>query len=147
MTSLNGYAGSLRCDWTKDEVTSIYQLPLLQLIYRAATIYRQFHDASEVQVCTLLSIKTGGCPEDCAYCPQAARYQTNVETHALLSLEEVVEKAHKAKEAGATRFCMGAAWREVRDNKEFDHVLTMVKAVNHVGLEVCATLGMVTEEQ
>ena len=97
-----------------DEIREIYNTPLLELIYRAATVHREHQEASEVQVCTLLSIKTGGCPEDCAYCPQAARYQTGVKAHALLETEEVISYATKAREAGSTRFCMGAAWREVR---------------------------------
>lgn len=137
----------VRHDWTSDEIAGIYNLPLLELVYKAATVHRQFHDPSEVQVCSLLSIKTGGCPEDCAYCPQSAEYHTDVEVQALLPIEEVLEKARNAKDSGATRFCMGAAWREVRDNRDFDRVLEMVKGVNGLGLEVCATLGMVTEEQ
>jgi biotin synthase len=100
-----------------------------------------------VQVCTLLSIKTGGCPEDCAYCPQAARYNTDVNVQALMKKEEVLEYAKKAKAAGSTRFCMGAAWREVRDNRDFDKVVDMVKGVNELGMEVCCTLGMLNEYQ
>src|SRR5206468_1623344 len=130
-----------------DEIREIYNSPLLELIYRAATVHREHQQASEVQVCTLLSIKTGGCPEDCAYCPQAARYQTGVKAHALLQTEEVISCATKAKEAGSTRFCMGAAWREVRSNRDFDRVIEMVKAVNDLGMEVCCTLGMLNEEQ
>lgn len=130
-----------------EEVQEIYNTPLLELIYRAATVHRKYNDTAEVQVCTLLSIKTGGCPEDCAYCPQAARYNTGVEVQALMKKEEVLEYAAKAKHAGSTRFCMGAAWREVRDNKDFDRVLDMVRGVNEMGLEVCCTLGMLNEEQ
>ena len=137
----------VRHDWTKDEIKHIYNFPLLELIYKAATVHRQYHDPSEVQVCSLLSIKTGGCTEDCGYCSQSVHYDTGVKTQSLLSVEEVMEKARNAKEAGATRFCMGAAWREVRDNRDFDRVLTIVKAVNDLGLEVCSTLGMITEEQ
>jgi biotin synthase len=137
----------IRNDWTREEISEIYHSPVMELIYRAATVHRQFHEPSEVQVCTLLSIKTGGCPEDCAYCPQAARYHTDVEVHKLMKVEEVLQSALEAKEAGSTRFCMGAAWREVRDNKDFDKVLAMVKGVNQMGLEVCCTLGMLTEEQ
>ena len=136
-----------RNNWTLSEVQDTYDLPLLELIYRAATIHRQFQDTGEVQVCTLLSIKTGGCPEDCAYCPQAARYNTGVDVQALMKKEEVLEYASRAKAAGSTRFCMGAAWREVRDNKDFDRVLDMVKGVNELGMEVCCTLGMLNEEQ
>jgi biotin synthase len=137
----------IRNNWTLAEVKSVYNTPLLELIYKAATLHREYNETGEVQVCTLLSIKTGGCSEDCAYCPQAARYTTNVTVQALMKKEEVLEYAAKAKEAGSTRFCMGAAWREVRDNKDFDRVLDMVKGVNEMGMEVCCTLGMLTEEQ
>jgi biotin synthase len=136
-----------RTDWTKEEIGEIFNSPLLDLVYRAATVHRQFHDPLEVQVCTLLSVKTGGCPEDCAYCPQAARYHTDVKVHKLMEVGEVLSKAQEAKEAGSTRFCMGAAWREVRDNRDFDKVIDMVKGVNHLGMEVCCTLGMLTSEQ
>jgi biotin synthase len=132
---------------TIEEVRNIYETPLLELIFKAASIHRQHNDTGEVQVCTLLSIKTGGCSEDCAYCPQAARYNTGVDVQALMKKEEVLEYAAKAKAAGSTRFCMGAAWREVRDNKDFDRVLDMVKGVNEMGMEVCCTLGMLTEDQ
>jgi biotin synthase len=137
----------VRNDWRLEEIQEIYNMPLLELIYRAATVHRQYNETGEVQVCTLLSIKTGGCSEDCAYCPQAARYHTDVQVHALMKQEEVMEYAAKAKAAGSTRFCMGAAWREVRDNRDFDRVLDMVKGVNAMGMEVCCTLGMLTEEQ
>ena len=137
----------LRNNWTIEEIKEIYDTPLLDLIYRAATIHREYNDTGEVQVCTLLSIKTGGCPEDCAYCPQAARYNTGVNVQALMQKKEVLEYAAKAKAAGSTRFCMGAAWREVRDNKDFDRVLEMVKGVNELGMEVCCTLGMLNEDQ
>jgi biotin synthase len=136
-----------RNNWTRQEITEIYNTPVLDLIYKAATVHREYHDASEVQVCTLLSVKTGGCPEDCAYCPQAARYHTDVKVHKLMDVEEVMQKAIDAKESGSTRFCMGAAWREVRDNKDFDKVLDMVKGVSTLGMEVCCTLGMLTNEQ
>ena len=137
----------IRNDWNIEEIKDIYNTPLLDLIYRAASLHREYNDTGEVQVCTLLSIKTGGCPEDCAYCPQAARYSTGVDVQALMKKEEVLEYAAKAKSAGSTRFCMGAAWREVRDNKDFDRVLEMVKGVNEMGMEVCCTLGMLNEEQ
>jgi biotin synthase len=137
----------IRNDWTLEEVKEIYHLPLLELAYRASQLHRKYMGTAEVQVCTLLSIKTGGCPEDCAYCPQAARYNTDVKAQKLMSKEEVLSAAERAKEGGSTRFCMGAAWREVRDNRDFDRVLDMVKGVNEVGLEVCCTLGMLTEEQ
>jgi biotin synthase len=138
---------AIRTDWTRREVAEIYNLPLLELVYQAATVHRAHHNPQEVQVCTLLSVKTGGCPEDCAYCPQAARYHTDVKVHKLLEVEEVLNAAQAAKESGSTRFCMGAAWREVRDNRDFDKVLSMVQGVNGLGLEVCCTLGMLTEEQ
>lgn len=137
----------IRNDWNKAEIAQIYRTPLLELVFRAAEMHRKYHTANEVQVCTLLSVKTGGCPEDCAYCPQAARYHTGVTVHKLMEVEEVVEAAKKAKEAGSTRFCMGAAWREVKDNSDFDKVLEMVKEVNQLDMEVCCTLGMLTEEQ
>lgn len=137
----------IRNNWSIDEVKKIYNSPLLDLIYRAATVHRNCNDTGEVQVCTLLSIKTGGCTEDCAYCPQAARYNTGVNVQALMKKEEVLEYARKAKDAGSTRFCMGAAWREVRDNRDFDRVLDMVRGVNELGLEVCCTLGMLSEQQ
>jgi biotin synthase len=137
----------IKINWTLKEIAEIYHSPILELIYKAATIHRQFHDPQEVQVCTLLSIKTGGCTEDCAYCPQAARYHTDVQVHKLMATAEVIEAAQKAKENGSTRFCMGAAWREVRDNKDFDRVIDMVKGVSNMGLEVCCTLGMLTHEQ
>lgn len=138
---------AFRNDWTIEEVKEIYHTPLMELMYRAATVHREYNHTGEVQVCTLLSIKTGGCPEDCAYCPQAARYHTDVKVQALMQQEEVLAYAKKAKEAGSTRFCMGAAWREVRDNRDFDRVLEMVKGVNALGMEVCCTLGMLTGEQ
>lgn len=138
---------SIRNNWTREEIADIYNSSMMELIYRAATVHREFHDPNEVQVCTLLSVKTGGCPEDCAYCPQAARYHTDVKVHKLLEVGEVIAKAQEARENGSTRFCMGAAWREVRDNRDFDKVLDMVKGVNDLGMEVCCTLGMLTPEQ
>ena len=137
----------IRNNWTKEEISEIYNLPLLELIFKAATIHREYHATGEVQVCTLLSIKTGGCPEDCAYCPQAARYNTGLDVQPLMKKEEVLAYAKRAKDAGSTRFCMGAAWREVRDNRDFDRVLEMVEGVNELGMEVCCTMGMLTEEQ
>ena len=134
-------------DLTRADVAAIYHSPLLELVYRAATVHREHHAPGEVQLCTLLSVKTGGCPEDCAYCPQAARYHTGIDRHGLLDLDAVLEAAREAREAGSTRFCMGAAWREVRDNRHFDEVLEMVSGVRDLGLEVCCTLGMLTESQ
>jgi len=132
---------------TKEALVELYNKPLLELVFEAATIHRQFHNPREVQMSSLLSIKTGGCPEDCGYCPQAARYHTDVEAHKLLSVESVIEQATNAKANGSSRLCMGAAWREVRDNRDFDTVIEMVKAVNDLDMEVCATLGMMNENQ
>ncbi|WP_338794115.1 biotin synthase BioB [Bernardetia sp. MNP-M8] len=137
----------IKTNWTRAEIAEIYNTPVLELIYKGASVHRKFHETSEVQVCTLLSVKTGGCPEDCAYCPQAARYHTDVEASRMLKNQEIVEKAKEAKESGSTRFCMGAAWREVRNGREFDRVVDAVKEINGMGLEVCCTLGMLTEEQ
>lgn len=130
-----------------EDILAVYRKPLLELITEAANVHRKFHQAGEVLVSSLISIKTGGCSEDCGYCPQAARYNTNVNVHKLMQVEEVLEKASKAKAGGASRVCMGAAWREVRDNRDFDRVLEMVAEVNKMGLEVCCTLGMLNEHQ
>ncbi len=138
---------TIRNDWTLEEISNIYNRPLLDLIYEAATVHRMNKAYAEVQVSSLISIKTGGCPEDCAYCPQAARYHTDVEVEPLMSVEAVKARAEAAKANGASRLCMGAAWREVRDNSHFDRVLDMVSEVNAMGMEVCCTLGMLTYEQ
>lgn len=138
---------NIRTDWTLEEVNALYHQPMLELVYQAATVHRHWHKASEVQVCTLLSVKTGGCTEDCSYCGQAARYHTDIKVKALMSKEEVISCAQRAKEAGSSRFCMAAAWREVRDNRDFERILDMVEGVNALGLEVCCTLGMLTEDQ
>jgi biotin synthase len=132
---------------TKEALLALYNKPLLELVFEAATVHRQFHNPREVQMSSLLSIKTGGCPEDCGYCPQAARYHTDVEAHKLMTVDSVVEQAKNAKANGSSRLCMGAAWREVRDNKDFDNVIEMVQAVNDLGMEVCCTLGMMNEDQ
>ncbi len=132
---------------TKETLLALYNKPLLELVFEAATVHRQFHNPREVQMSSLLSIKTGGCSEDCGYCPQAARYHTNVEAHKLMSVESVIEQATNAKANGSSRLCMGAAWREVRDNKDFDNVIEMVQAVNNLDMEVCCTLGMMNEDQ
>ena len=137
----------IRNDWTIPEIETIYNAPLMELIFKAATVHHQYNNTAEVQVCTLLSIKTGGCSEDCGYCPQSAKFKTDIEVEPSMKTETVLEYAQKAKDAGSTRFCMGAAWREVRDNKDFDRVLEMVKGVNEMGMEVCCTLGMLTGEQ
>jgi biotin synthase len=132
---------------SQEKLLELYNKPLLELIFEAATVHRQYHNPREVQMSSLLSIKTGGCPEDCGYCPQAARYQTDVEAHKLMSVDTVLEQAKNAKANGSSRLCMGAAWREVRDNKDFDSVVEMVQAVNDLDMEVCCTLGMLNENQ
>jgi biotin synthase len=136
----------IRHDWTRDEVRALFDLPFNDLLFRAAGAHREHFDPNQVQISTLLSVKTGGCPEDCAYCPQAARYDTGLKAQKLMSTEEVLEKARAAKDAGATRFCMGAAWRAPKD-RDVEKVADMVRAVNALGLETCATLGMLTESQ
>jgi biotin synthase len=138
---------ALRYDWTRESVREIYHRPLLDLIFAAQQIHRKFHDPARVQLCRLLSIKTGGCPEDCGYCPQSAHYETGVQNQALMQVDEVYRAAKKARDEGASRFCMGAAWREVRDGQDFDSVLDMVRAVASLNLEVCCTLGMLTDDQ
>src|SRR5438552_10004922 len=127
----------IRHDWTLAEVRAIHDLPLLTLIHRAQTVHREHFGDNKVQLCSLLSVKTGGCPEDCAYCPQAARYQTGVEAERLMPVGEVLSAASQARAAGATRFCMGAAWREVKDGPQFDAVLEMVRGVKALGMEAC----------
>ena len=139
--------GDIRHDWTTEEVLERYRLPLSELVYRAQGVHRRHHDPAVVQRCTLLSIKTGACPEDCAYCPQSARYETGVERQELLDPETVLAAARAAREDGSTRFCMGAAWRDAKDGRAFEQVLEMVAGVAGLGLEVCATLGMLTAEQ
>ncbi|MCA3013066.1 MAG: biotin synthase BioB [Myxococcaceae bacterium] len=140
-------AVSLRHDWTVAEVKALHELPLLDLVYRAQTVHRAVWKDNKVQLCSLLSIKTGGCPEDCAYCPQAARYDTGVKAEKLMQVGSVLESAKQARAAGATRFCMGAAWREVKDGPQFDAVLDMVRGVKALGMEACCTLGMLSESQ
>ncbi|MCL4111641.1 UNVERIFIED_CONTAM: hypothetical protein GTU68_002057 [Idotea baltica] len=137
----------IRNNWSFEESFEIYKKPLLELIIEANSIHREFFDAQKIQVSSLLSIKTGGCPEDCAYCPQAARYHTDVNVHKLMDTDTVLNKAKDAKEDGASRYCLGAAWREVRNNSDFDKVIDMVAGINDMGMEVCCTLGMLTEEQ
>ncbi|RTE54542.1 biotin synthase BioB [Arenibacter aquaticus] len=137
----------VRHNWTKQEILDIYNKPFMELLYEAATVHREYHDPNTVQVSTLLSIKTGGCPEDCGYCPQAARYHTNVEGNDLMSVSQVKAQALRAKSSGSSRVCMGAAWRNVKDGPEFDQVLEMVRTINKLDMEVCCTLGMITENQ
>ena len=138
---------ALRHDWQRSEVASIYRTPLPSLVYRAQTVHRQFHPEDRVQTCQLLSIKTGGCPEDCGYCPQSARYDAGVGREGLLDPEHVILVAREAVERGVTRFCMGAAWRQAPEGREFQKVLDMVRGVSELGLEVCCTLGMLNDRQ
>ncbi|HQW68872.1 MAG TPA: biotin synthase BioB [Flavobacterium sp.] len=134
-------------NWTREEIIAIYNKPMMDLLYEAATIHRENHDPNVVQVSTLLSIKTGGCPEDCGYCPQAARYHTDIKGNDLMSVQQVKAQALRAKSSGSSRVCMGAAWRNVKDGEEFDQVLEMVRTINKLDMEVCCTLGMITENQ
>jgi biotin synthase len=138
---------TIRYDWTTETVEALYHLPLTELLFRAQTLHRQYHDPESVQRCTLLSIKTGGCPEDCAYCPQSAHYDTGVAREGLMTRDAVLSAARAARANGSTRFCMGAAWREVHDGDAFDAVLAMVEDVAALGMEVCTTLGMLTADQ
>jgi biotin synthase len=137
----------IRYDWTEPQIRELAEMGLLDLVFRAAEVHRRYHDPREVQVCKLISIKTGACPEDCAYCSQSSRYETDVRATALMEQQEVLENARRAKEAGASRVCLGAAWREVKDNQQFERVLEMVRGVSELGLEVCCTLGMLNEHQ
>ena len=137
----------IRHDWTLQEVRSIHDESLLNLVFKAAKNHRHYFDANTIQVSELVSIKTGGCPEDCAYCPQAARYHTDVKATPTMEVAEVVDIARSAKEKGASRICLGAAWREVKDGQEFDKVLKMVKEISSMDMEVCCTLGMLGKEQ
>ena len=136
-----------RHDWTLAEVRAIHDLPRLEVVFRAQTAHREHFKTGEVQLCSLLSVKTGGCPEDCGYCPQAARHHTGVKAEKLMPVAEVLDAAKQARAAGATRFCMGAAWREVKDGPQFDSVLEMVKGVKSLGMEACCTLGMLSDTQ
>jgi biotin synthase len=137
----------VRHDWTRDEVRAVYKTRLIDILFQAQAVHRRYFQPGEVQLCQLLSIKTGGCPEDCAYCPQSAHYDTGVERQDLLSIGHVLATARQAREQGVTRFCMGAAWRQISDGPEFESVLEMVRAVSGLGLEVCCTLGMLNELQ
>jgi biotin synthase len=139
-------APGLRHDWTREEVLALFALPFTELLHRAGTAHRLHFDPAQVQVSTLLSVKTGGCPEDCGYCPQAARYHTGVDATKLMATEAVVEKARQAKAAGASRFCMGAAWRSPKD-RDIPKVAAMIREVKALGLETCATLGMLSDTQ
>lgn len=137
----------LRHDWTISQAKEIYDLPLPELIFRAQTAHRANFDPTAVQRSTLLSVKTGGCPEDCGYCPQSAHYETGVERHGVLPKEVVLKLAQEAKDQGSTRFCMGAAWRKVTDGRDFDQIIDLVQGVSDLGMEVCCTLGMLNAEQ
>jgi biotin synthase len=137
----------LRYEWTVSEIESIYSLPLSDLIFQAQLSHRKFHQADQIQGCVLLSVKTGGCPEDCAYCPQSARYETGVESTPLLTVDETLAAAASARAQGATRFCMGAAWREAPHDSRFEQILEMVRGVRSLGMEACCTLGMLTQDQ
>jgi len=146
--TMAGITASVRHNWTKQEISDIFNLPFHELMYRASTVHRMYWNPAEVQQCTLLSIKTGGCTEDCSYCSQSTRHKTYVKPTPTMKVEAVLEAARKAKEAGSTRFCMGAAWRELGNKKNaFRHILNMVRGVNGMGLEVCCTLGMLNTEQ
>jgi biotin synthase len=138
---------SVRHDWTLEEIVAIHDLPLFLLIDRARAVHRATQDADEVQLCTLLSVKTGGCPEDCSYCPQSSHHDTEVGAEKMLDVDAVLGAARSARENGSTRFCMGAAWREVKDGPAFEKILDMVRGVKSMGLEACCTLGMLTDEQ
>ena len=142
-----GATRDLRHDWKRAEVAAIYRMALPELVFRAQTVHRQFHSPDRVQTCQLISIKTGGCPEDCAYCPQSAHYDAGVEREGLLDPQHVIEVAREAAGRGVTRFCMGAAWRQAPEGREFENVLGMVRGVSGLGMEVCCTLGMLTEVQ
>src|SRR5678810_1468030 len=133
--------------WTTDEALALIGQPFNDLLHRAQTVHRAHFDPNRIEIATLLSIKTGGCPENCAYCPQSAHYDTGIEKHAVLPQDYVIKKAREAKAEGSTRFCMGAAWREVKDGKDFDAVIGLVQAVHNEGMEVCCTLGMLSESQ
>jgi biotin synthase len=139
-------SGVPRNDWTREEVRALFALPFTELIFRAAKVHRDNFDPSEVQISTLLSIKTGGCPEDCAYCPQSAKFETGVKAEKLMDLEAVLAEARAAKAGGASRFCMGAAWRSPKD-RDLEKVCDMIEGVKALGMETCVTLGMLTGEQ
>lgn len=137
----------IRHDWTQEEIHQIYHLPLLELVFKAATVHREYFDGSDIQMNHLFSVKTGGCPEDCGYCPQSARYNTGVKRQKMADLSDVLEDAKKARDAGCSRMCLGAAWREVKDDRQFEQVLEMVREISAMGMEVCCTLGMLNEDQ
>ncbi len=147
MTRMERQLQPARHDWTLAEIEAVYTAPLLDLLLRAQQTHRLHHEPNQVQGCVLLSIKTGGCPEDCAYCPQSAHYSTGVDAQPLLDVGETLAAARAARDQGATRFCMGAAWRQVKPGAQFERVLDMVRGVRSLGLEACCTLGMLTQDQ
>jgi biotin synthase len=136
-----------RHDWSVAEIESIYAAPLIDLVHRAQTLHRAHHPPNQVQGCVLLNVKSGGCPEDCAYCPQSAHYSTGVDRYELMSVDDALAAARRARDQGATRFCMGAAWRDAAEGEQFDRVLAMVRGVRALGMEACCTLGMLTQAQ
>jgi len=145
-TGVKPQAGDLRHDWTKDEAQAFYDLPFNDLMFQAASIHRRFFEPNTVQMSTLLSVKTGGCPEDCKYCSQSSHFDTPVKADKLMEVQKVLDEAQRAKDAGATRFCMGAAWRNPKD-RDMDTIVDMVKGVRELGMETCMTLGMLTGQQ
>jgi biotin synthase len=136
----------IRTDWTRDEIAQLFGLPFTELLFRAATVHREFHRPDEVQLCTLLSIKTGGCEEDCGYCSQSAHHDTDVKATKLIDVQEVLQRAAQAKDAGSQRFCMGAAWRNPKE-RDMPKIVNIVKSVREMGMETCMTLGMLTPDQ
>jgi biotin synthase len=146
-TDVTAVKPNVRHTWTREDIRRIYRQPIPDLLFQAQQLHREFHDPRRVQFCRLLSIKTGGCPEDCAYCPQSAHYSTEVSRGGLLPIDEVTEFAGRARSEGATRFCMGAAWRQVQEGEDFENVLEMVRRVAQLGMEVCCSLGMLDERQ
>ena len=145
--AIESVSAATRHDWSREEVAAIFNLPLPELLFRAQQVHREFHAPDRVQTCKLLSIKTGGCPEDCAYCPQSAHYDGPVDRHGLMNPADVIAAARRAKAEGVTRFCLGAAWREAPEGVEFERVLEMVRGIAAQNLEVCCTLGMLTDTQ
>jgi biotin synthase len=145
--ALSSSTAAKKARLTLDAVRQIHDLPLTELVFRAQSVHREHHDPSKVQLCSLLSIKTGGCPEDCGYCPQSARHEKKMASEKLMSVDEVLSAARRAKDAGASRFCMGAAWRDAKQGEQFDRVVEMIRGVRRLGMEACVTLGMLDEEQ
>jgi biotin synthase len=147
LTPADTQTGPARHDWSAAEIESIYTAPLIDLVYRAQAVHRAHHPPNQVQGCVLLNVKSGGCPEDCAYCPQSAHYSTGVDRYELMSVDDALAAARRARDQGASRFCMGAAWRDAAEGEQFDRVLAMVRGVRALGMEACCTLGMLTQSQ